>query len=498
MPDVMQHVGGWVLWSVLSVYMLAMLLIGLYCSKKIKDMDDFIVAGRRLGFWVATATMVATQFGAGSCMGVAAQVYDTNVRDVIADPIAMSVCLLLASWFIVGKLRQGRYTTVPDILQDRYGKPAGVFSSIFMLPVYIGWTGAQMIGFGTLVHILLPQVSLMSGILIGGGIVLAYTLFGGMWAVTMTDVVQVCIMIVGLFLIVPGMFHEAGGFREIVLNQKEMISILPEAGGGFGNHVYYLGTWIIMGLGCMVGQELIQRSSAAKDEATAKSSCFISGFIYFFIGCLSISIGLAAKILFPKWGFDPSQFSNLENEVLPRMAIHILGNMNVFLLAVFVCALMAAIMSSSDSSLLATSTLFVRNVLLPICPNISLRRQLLVTRCVTLIALIFSVWLALSVDSIYGLMVNSWSSLLVIVVMPCIGAMYVKCSGKIACWSCMLTGAVVWLGYVTYHARQIPESFPALLNSEAFDYHLTNGSVYGFVAGILAFFIGCCFDRCRK
>jgi len=493
MSELLQGGTGWILWGMLAIYMIGMLVIGFVCTKKINSLDDFIVAGRRLTFWVATATMVATQFGAGSCMGVAATVYGSGVRDVIADPISMSLCLLVAAYLIVGKLRRGGYTTVPDIIEARYGKVAGVYAGIFMLPVYIGWTGAQIIGFGTVIHLLVPQVSLVAGMLIGGGVVLLYTICGGMWAVTMTDVVQVCIMIIGLLCIVPGMFSEAGGFSAVFSQTAEdgssLISIMPEPNCGFGGHVYYIGQWIIMGLGCMIGQELIQRSMAAKTEKIAIRSCFLSGFIYFAIGLISISVGLAAKILFQKWGVDVAAADNLENEVLPRMAMHILGGMHPILLSVFICALLAAIMSSSDSSLLATSTLFVKNVFLPIFPQVKLKSQLKLARIMTVVALLFSVWLALSVDSIYGLMVNSWSSLLVVVVMPCIGAMYFRRSGKLSALSCMISGTVVWLGFVIINSFKIEEDFPALLDTDAFDYYLTNGSVYGFFTGVIVFFL---------
>ncbi len=476
------------LWTVLIIYMLAMLAIGYFCGKRVDSLDDYVVAGRRLPLYMAVATMVATQFGAGSCMGVAAQVYSTNVRDVIQDPISMSVCLLLAGWFIVGKLRQARCTTVPDILDMKYGKATGIFAGIAMLPVYIGWTGSQMIGFGTILH-LITGINASWGIIIGGLVVIVYTLYGGMWAVTLTDVVQVLILILGLVLVIPGIFMEFGGisegFNEIFVKQKELVDILPEKNIGFGGHVNYVGQWIIMGLGCMVGQELIQRSMASRNVAIAKQSSIISGYIYFLLGLIPITVGLAAKILVSKWGVDVNA-ENLENEILPRAAAHYL---NPVLLTFFLCGLVAAIMSSADSALLATGTLLVKNVILPLKPDIPLKKQLLLTRITVFLALIISIVMALTVDSIYQLMVNSWASLLVVVVMPCIAALYLKKSGWISVLSCMISGTAVWLGYTIYQGHKIPGTIVELLNDDDFLFHLTNGSVYGFVTGIVVFFL---------
>ena len=77
-----------ILWVGIGVYILVMLLIGYISGRKVKGMNDFLVAGRRLPLWMATATLLATWFGAGSSMGVAATVYSGGLRDVVADPVA--------------------------------------------------------------------------------------------------------------------------------------------------------------------------------------------------------------------------------------------------------------------------------------------------------------------------------------------------------------------------------------------------------------------------
>lgn len=91
---------------------------------------------------------------------------------------------------------------------------AGVYTSLWMIPVYIGWLGAQMLGIGTILHILTGMDALW-GTLIGAAVVLIYTFAGGMWAVTLTDVVQVSLIVIGLFVIVPGAVFEAGGWSEM-------------------------------------------------------------------------------------------------------------------------------------------------------------------------------------------------------------------------------------------------------------------------------------------
>ena len=94
----------------------------------------------------------------------------------------------------------------------------------------------------------------------------------------------------------------------------------------------------------------------------AKQSSVYSGILYIIVGMIPITIGLAAKLVFPKFGITEEAFgSDLENQVLPRMAIQILGSLHPILLTVFLSALISAIMSSADSSLLAASSLFSNN-----------------------------------------------------------------------------------------------------------------------------------------
>ena len=112
------------------IYMACMLIIGWISSRKVNQMSDFLVAGRRLPLWMATATLLATWFGAGSSMGVAATVYSDGISGVLADPFGASISLILAGIFVVGMLRKQKCMTVTDIIERRFGKGAGVYASL--------------------------------------------------------------------------------------------------------------------------------------------------------------------------------------------------------------------------------------------------------------------------------------------------------------------------------------------------------------------------------
>ncbi len=475
----------------IAVYMVAMLLIGWISSRKVSGMSDFLVAGRRLPLWMATATLLATWFGAGSSMGVAATVYSDGISGVLADPFGASLSLILAGVFIVGILRKKQCMTVTDIIERRFGKAAGVYASLWMIPVYVGWLGAQLLGLGTILN-LLTGMSVVHGTLIGAAVVLLYTCAGGMWAVTLTDVVQVGIMVLGLIMLLPGTLEMAGGAEALMGSFTAADSLLPASDSNFNDYVYYIGSWIIMGLGCIVGQDLVQRSLASKNSNVAVASSVISGFTYMVIGLIPIAIGIAARIILPKYGItDDMMGDNLENQVLPRIAILVMGESSPVILTVFIAALTAAIMSSADSSLLAGASLLCNNVIAPVFPKLRVKWLLLSTRIATVFLTIVALVLAIWVKSIYNLMINSWISQLVVIFLPVIMAMYVPKATRHNAWATMIVGTVVWLGYTFVVSCGSALNFVELLGSDEFDRAITCGAVYGFVSALLTFI--CCY-----
>ena len=478
------------LWGGIGFYVVIVLLIGFFSGRKVKNVQDFLVAGRRLPMWMATATLLATWFGAGSSMGVAATVYAGDIRDVLADPFGAAVSLILAGIFLVGILRKMNHMTVTDVIQSRFGAGPSIYASFWMIPVYVGWLGSQVLGLGVILN-LLTGVDLLTAQLIGAAVVLIYTATGGMWAVTLTDVVQVVLIVAGLALIVPGAISEAGGFSAVFHNPDVDYSLLPPAEhrGPFSGIVNYTGNWIIMGLGCIVGQDLLQRSLSSKDEKVAVSSSIMAGVFYLVIAVIPITIGLAAKILLPKWGItDAVMGGDLDNQVMPRIAVGILGNIHPVILTLFLSALVSAIMSSADSSLLAASSLLTKNVIQPLCPKLTDEKLLKVTRIAAVLLLILATFLAMKVQSIYLLMTSAWASQLVVVFIPVFAAVYCKSVSSKAIWCSMICSTTVWLGYIFFEAAGRPEPLMETLGAADFNFTMTNGAVYGFAAGVLAFF----------
>jgi len=192
-----------------------------------------------------------------------------------------------------------------------------------------------------------------------------------------------------------------------------------------------------MGLGCIVGQDLIQRSLSSKNERVAKHSAVTAGVCYLVMGSIAVLIGLAGRHVMP--GLEDSE------QLMPQLALQYLHPVVAML---FLGALVSAIMSSSDSSLLAATSLTVNNIVLRLFPEYPEHRVLPLTRVATVILAIFSITVALLVEQIYSLMVNSWATLLVGIFVPVTAALYWRKANNAAAWVSMIVGTGTWLGYI--------------------------------------------------
>lgn len=422
-----------------------MLIIGYWSSKRIKNLADFLVAGRRLPFFLATATLFATWFGAGSCMGASGTAYSMGLLGVISDPFAAGLSLILAGFFFVGFLRRLELLTVTDIFGKYYSRNSEIFASILMVPVYIGWLGSQMVALGYILHIL-TGINPILGIMIGGFVVLLYTFAGGMWAVTLTDFIQVTVLVLGLFVILPGVLNHIGGLNVLVQSTpREFWRIIPK-NPGYNGWVSYIGQWTLMGLGCIVGQDLIQRSLASKNEKVARRSAITAGVCYVSIGMIPILLGLAGRLILPGLA-DPEH-------IMPNLALTFLPP---FTLVLFMGALISAIMSSADSSLLAATSLATNNIILRLFPHIRKNNFLPLARITTIILGVISMGVALYVKRIYHLMVNSWATLFVGILVPVTAALYWKKANSLAAWASMILGTGTWLGYILLKTGTLQE-----------------------------------------
>ena len=321
--------------------------------------------------------------------------------------------------------------------------------------------------------------------LVIGGVILLYTICGGMWAVTLTDAFQLFLILLGFLLLLPEVLEKLPeGLAFLQKIPAKDWSLLPEEKTNWEMWTSCAGQWIVMGMGCIAGQDLLQRTLSAKTPEIARKSTLFSAFLYMLIAFFPIFLGFGARFL--PWAELLPPHLLLANgrladpeQILPLLAGKLLSPV---MGALFLTALLAVIMSSADSSLLAVSSLFVNNILRPLCKKeIPDRRSLLLVRLSAAGFLVCGVVLALHAKSIFTLLVNSWACQLLVVFLPVSCAIYFPGIPGKRIWAGMFSGPLVWFFYAAARCRFSLE----ILTDDI----LYQGAFFGFLAALLATFL---------
>lgn len=332
-----------VIWGIFIFYMIANLAIGFYSRSKISNSTDYLLAGRRIGLVMTAGTLAATEIGGGSTVGVAAKAYGNWGLSAGWYVTAAGLGIILVS-FIAPKLRRAMATTMPEIIGRRFGVSSYVITSLLSLLANIALAGVQITASATIISVL-TGLSQNVGILISGIILVLYTTVGGMWSVTLTDIIHFLVLIIGFALAVPFAIHSAGGWTYVV-------SQLPPEQLGFTK----VGWKTIVGLVVMyfmtfsTGQEAVQRYYAAKDEKTAVWGSVLCGGLMALYSFVPAILGLVALAVYPQ--INP-------NDAIATVSI----NLTPALIAGLVmAAVISATLSAGSGDLLGAATVFTKDI----------------------------------------------------------------------------------------------------------------------------------------
>ena len=413
-------------------YVGLLIIVGLYAGRNIRDSSDFIVAGRRLPLWLCIFTVFATWFGSGTLIGAAGAAYSKGMPGVLSNPLGSALCLFLAGMFYVRILRRMRLLTLPDLFRRRFGKWAEFLCGICIIPAYIGWVASIFVAFGYVLHTI-TGMDTTTAIFIGAGVTLVYTFAGGMWAVTLTDFVQAIVIITGLLILFPQVLSDVGGFSGLKSQVPERyFSILPD--NNFKDWLWFLQALLVIGLGNIASQDLLQRAFSSRDEKVAQWSMYITTFLYLSIAMIPVLLGIVGSVVMPDIS-DP-EF------ILPALGIEYLPP---FAMAVFVGALFSALMSSADGGILAPAAIFGQNILKTFRHSMTEKQLLWSIRWSILAIGILGLITALYFQNVYQLMVKSFSILFVGLITPMTAAIFWKKANTPAAVSSIVTGVLSWL-----------------------------------------------------
>jgi solute:Na+ symporter, SSS family len=332
-----------IIWGIFIFYMIANLAIGFYSQSKISNSSDYLLAGRRIGLWLTAGTLAATEIGGGSTVGVAAKAYGNWGLSAGWYVTSAAIGIILVS-FIAPKLRRAMATTMPEIIGRRFGKPSYIITSVLSLSANLALAGVQITASATIISVL-TGLSQNIGILVSGIILVLYTTVGGMWSVTLTDIIHFLVLIVGFTLAVPFAIHSAGGWTHIV-------SQLPPEQLSFTK----VGWKTIIGLIIMyfmtfsTGQEAVQRYYAAKDEKTAVWGSVLCGALMALYSFVPAILGLIALATFPTIN---------ANDAIATVSIQLTPSV---IAGLVMAAVISATLSAGSGDLLGAATVFTKDI----------------------------------------------------------------------------------------------------------------------------------------
>lgn len=436
---------------IVLVYLAFMVLIGFVSKKKIKQQDDYVLAGRKMGYTLTIGMLVSIMIGTSATMGTAAMGYEFGMV------LVWQALAILAGYVVVGfiakRLRNTGKWYIPDIMEERYGRSAKIFTSIILILAVIAIFGAQIIAMGIIFNMVGNPfgISYSVAIIIVGLILVLYTMSGGMFAVAYTDIIQFSIILLLFVVILPAFILSDGPTLEAI-----QISVDPDLWSIWTGlpFLFVLGLIFTYLPGIIIDQTIWQRMMSAKDEKVAKFSSFASGVIFLFYTIVILALGIIASGVIP----------NLENkdEVIPQLIIQYLPN---GLIGLGLVAILAVAMSTASSTVLIAGVILIRDLIPSVTKKqIAAEKEVRALRIATLVIGIGGILFALTFSGIFYIMMMAYAIFTATLFFPIIFALFWKKATKAgAFWSILISSIVLIVLYALDKPFDIEPILPAII-----------------------------------
>lgn len=424
---------------IVAVYLLAMVAVGVYSVKRIKNTGDYFVAGHSFGPFVLMATVCATIIGGSGLMGRAGVAYSSGFKAILtAVPYLLGMFIFSG---ISGRISdigmKHNITSIPELFDKRFGKTAKVLLASLIAFTMMGTVASQVTATATIINMLGGDIgfSYEVGALIATIVFMVYTATSGLFGVVYTDVLQFYMLLIFVYILIPAssLIH-VGGFQNFAANLDPAL-VKPYIDGNIlGDIVTYL-------VFTMAGAEMWQRAFAAKNGKAAKRGMFLGTSVYgvtiilvFFMGIIAHQI-IGDEVL--------AQYGSTD-AVVPALAIKVLP---VGLTGLALAGLLSVIMSTADSYLLISVQSVVRDIIKTFKPNMDENAEIKLSRIFSIILPIGALIIALYIKNAYNILMFAWSFYAASCGIPAFAALYWKKATKQGILAGIIAGFTVCVGW---------------------------------------------------
>jgi Na+/proline symporter len=345
-------------------YLAVQLGIGVWVSRRIRTEEDYLVAGRRLGYTLATFSIFATWFGAETIIGSGGRALRDGFSFTAAEPFGYGLCLVLMGLVFAVPLWRRRLTTLADLFRDRFSTATERVAAVILIPSSVLWAAAQIRAFGSVLSTG-TALQIEAAIAIAAGFTILYTAFGGLLVDAITDVIQGGVLAVGLLILFVGVVIHLGGPADALATAFAARDPLTSPGAN-QSILGAIEAWAIPVGGSVVAAELVWS--------------------------IPLFIGLVGSSIVPAIADAEQIVPVVAREVLPAIGY-----------AVFAGALISAILSTVDSTLLVASGLLSHNLIVPVARIADERRKVVIARAGVMAFGIVAYVLALHAEGVFAL-----------------------------------------------------------------------------------------------
>ena len=395
--------------TIIAVYFLAIIGIGVWSKRRDGSQNGFFVAHRRGTLPLITGSLIATAVGGSALIVTSKLGFELGLPGAWWLLVG-SIGLVLLGVFFARRVRGAALYTLPELVEKQYDRRVSLAAAILIVIAWIGVVAGQIVAAGSFLSIL-GIGSTTFWVVIFTAVVVVYAILGGQFSIIRTDVFQAPIFFIGIFIVLALVFSRVGGLEGLKASLPPSYFSFPTSPAF--DWKMLLSFLILVGATYVVGPDMYSRLFCAKGEKTAQKSAILSAFLFIPLAFAITLIGMSAKVLYPQ--IMPAQ-------AFPQVITTVLSSPG--LSGLIIAAVIAALMSSADTCLLSQSVILTEDIIKRVHPALDERKTVLLTR-LSLIGLgLVALGLALTLKTVYESLLFAYTVFTCGLVVPVIAGFY--------------------------------------------------------------------------